>query len=76
MTVNLKVYGGTTFYNGQQVCAIVAAHSRWKVAELTGESLYHIKGWWSLTGNQRNIELALAKPLEVIYFDMKTGEVL
>jgi hypothetical protein len=39
----LKVFGGWTFRNGKQVRAVVAAISQKEVANITGDSLHHIR---------------------------------
>ena len=68
MAGELKVFGGlTTSQNGKQTRSIVAANSIKEVAKLTGLSQYFIRGWWSITANKEERELALNKPHTVIY---------
>ena len=65
----LKVYGGLAFMsNGKQSRIIIAATSRKAASEgLQKVGLYvpvsHITGYWSITGNAKEIEIALLHPL-------------
>ena len=60
----LKVYGGMPINpaNHKQERCVVAAYSQKEVAQIRGCSLYEISGWWCITGNQEEIQKALAKP--------------
>lgn len=60
--MKLKVYGGLTITNGKQVRTIVATTSQQKVAELTGLPVKYIRDYWSITGNNLELEIALASP--------------
>ena len=62
----LKVYGGATFVRGKQVNAIVAAHSLKEVAAVLNTTLYFVREMWTETGNEKDIRLALRKPLTLI----------
>jgi len=70
MGQKLKVYGGHMYggkfgHRGSRV--IVAAHSWKEAAKLVDTPLGHLKGFWSMTGNPWELEIALAKPLTVFY---------
>ncbi len=57
----MKVYGGCFFYQGRQVHGIVAGTQK-QVAKVTGSSLGYIRGWWSPTGNKKEVEMATKNP--------------
>lgn len=65
----LKVYGGLTFHAKQgklrQLRTIVATTSQKRVAELTAESLHSIQKYWAITGNEKELEIALKNPEQV-----------
>jgi hypothetical protein len=63
--MKLKVFGGLTCENGKQVRTIVAATSKKKAAELVGVSLYGFSDFWCETGNDTELETALASPMTV-----------
>ncbi len=66
--VKLKVYGGNLFnqdYKQERVVCAVANQK--EVAELTKQSSYYVRGWWSITGNAEEIEKALANPHKLIW---------
>ena len=67
MAKKLKVYGGMSFVDGKQVRTIVATTSKKRVVELTGNSLYYINDYWSITGNKLEVESALARPETMLY---------
>lgn len=58
----LKVYGGYTFKDGKQVRCVVAATSQKKAADAAGESISHVRNYWSVTGNQDEIDAAMSTP--------------
>lgn len=69
MARKLKVYGGrpmnpTTY---KQERCVVAVYSQRELAQILGCSLYGISGWWCITGNKEEIEMALAKPRTPIW---------
>jgi hypothetical protein len=74
----LKVYGWTGFRrecpaapNGsRQTREIVAAKSWAEVARLSGVSLYHLKSYGSETGNDVELEVALASPRIVFWIPL------
>ena len=62
----LKVYGGLKHMGSRgQLRTIVAATSRAKAAELVGLRLSELIGYWSVTENKTEIDLALAHPGKV-----------
>ncbi len=68
--MKLKVYGGHLFggkfgHRGSRV--IVAAHSWIEVARLVDTPLGHLKNYWTMTGNPRELEVALGKPMAVFF---------
>ena len=64
----LKVYGGLRFNKaGKQERVICAVNSQREVAKLTGESLYYIRDYWAITGNDEEIKQALANPHQLIW---------
>lgn len=65
--MKLKVYGGWSFHNGKQERTVIAAYTQRQVAELTGNPLSYIRGWWAITANREEVELAMENPLTVIY---------
>jgi len=72
MARKLKVWGGCTIVrHGIQERAVVAAYSQKQVAEITGETLYYIRGWWCITGNKADIEQAMQKPLCLVFPNRK-----
>lgn len=58
----LKVFGGWTYRNGKQVRAVVATTSQKKVAEITGDSLHHIRNSWCETANEQEVSDAMKCP--------------
>lgn len=67
----LKVYGGL-IHAGRQRRTIVAAKSRAEVCRLTGLSDSQIKGYWSVTGNKAEIDLAMSRP-GVVFMSDESG---
>jgi len=67
MVRELTVYGGLVYRRGIQERAVIAVHTRKELAKVLGVSLYHAQAWWGKTGNKRELKLALAKPLKIIY---------
>lgn len=64
MAKRLKVYGGMAMRKYGQRRAIIAAYNAQEVANALGNnaSAYYIRGYWSETGNIKEIEAAKAKP--------------
>lgn len=58
----MKVFSGLKFAKGKQRRTVVAAPSRKAAAELLGLSVGHMKDYWTVTGNQLEIETAMAQP--------------
>ena len=65
----LKVYGGTFHLAGivAQQRVIVAASSQKRAAELLDVSLYVIQTYFSVTGNEYELEVALGEPETIFY---------
>lgn len=57
-----KVYGGNRMDRGVQVRVIIATTSMAKAALAAGVSLGYVKTYWSVTGNEKEISMATAKP--------------
>lgn len=63
MARRLRVYGGTTVRGGKCLRAIIAAHNAQEVADALGNaSTYYVRGYWCVTGNNIEIEAAMATP--------------
>lgn len=64
MAKRLKVYGGLVMRGHRQARAVIAAHNAQEVADaLPGRaSAYYVRGYWSVTGNAKEIEAAMATP--------------
>jgi len=62
----LKVYGGLDFRRIEkrlaQVRTIVATTSWRRASELTGLSLYELQTYWAISGNERELGIALSCP--------------
>lgn len=58
----LKVFVGLTMVHGKQVRTIVATTSQKKAADLVGVSLSMVRGYWSETWNEQELQVALAQP--------------
>ncbi|MDU4254513.1 hypothetical protein [Pseudomonas sp.] len=63
----LKVYGGHTFKGGRQARTIIAAKSMKEAAEAIGTTLTEMRAYWSVSGNPKELEIALAQPGVVLY---------
>lgn len=71
MKKKLKVYGGMTCISGKgQVRGIVATTSQKNAAELFGCSLSHFRNYCGETGNEKELEIALANP-NVLFVETK-----
>ena len=68
----LKVYGGFIFIKTDQCRTIVATTSQRIVAELLDLTLHEIQNYWSITGNEEELAIALANPGRVF---VKEGQV-
>jgi hypothetical protein len=64
MGKRLKVYGGLVFRGPRQVRAVIAAYNAEEVARAhPGRcSAHYIRGYWSVTGNTKEVEAAMAQP--------------
>lgn len=62
MSKQLKVYGGNLFTPLGQRRAIVAATSKAEVSRLIGWTVAQMRDYWCETGNERELEQALAQP--------------
>ena len=64
MGKRLKVYGGLVFHGARQVRAVIAAYNAQEVADAHPgrASAHYIRGYWSVTGNAKEVEAAMAKP--------------
>lgn len=70
----LKVFGGLVHVGARGQCrTIVAATSQAKAAEAIGESVSHLRGWWSATGNTDELAAALPKPGQVFMASSSMG---
>ena len=70
--MTLKVYQGAIRLRGDQVRACVAANSwaeahRIVSAHLPNTSLGYMKNYWSITGNEKQIAAAMARPLTLLW---------
>jgi hypothetical protein len=67
----LKVYGGTNFAGGRGQVWMIVATTSWKCAsELTRTSLSYLKTYWSITGNETDVEIAMSEPETVFYIPL------
>lgn len=63
MAKRLKVYGGQVMRPGGQRRGVIAAYNAQEVADALGNaSAYYVRGYWSVTGNAKEIEVATANP--------------
>lgn len=63
MAKRLKVYGGLVMRGQRQVRAVIAASNAQEVADALGNaSAYYVRGYWSVTGNVKEVNAALALP--------------
>lgn len=65
--VRLKVYGGMSILGSKQFRTIVAAPNTKVVAKLIGASDHYVRGYWSETGNAKEIEVAMSEPGVLFY---------
>lgn len=73
MARKLKVFGGLTRENGKYVRTIVATTTQKRASELVELSINELRTYWSITGNETELAVALAKPETV--FKTKTENV-
>lgn len=70
MSKKLKVYSSSQYFKREpyirQCRAVVAAPSKKRAAELLEHSMYTFNAYASETGNDKDIELAMAQPETVI----------
>ena len=69
--MTLKVYQGAVMSGGDQVRACVAASSwaeahRVVSAHFPNTPLGYMKNYWSITGNEKQIAAAMARPLTLL----------
>lgn len=69
----LKVYGGMKFINGKQKRVFVATTSMKDAARITGESYSHMLGYWSETGNEAEIAIAMNNLYKPFYHTVGSG---
>lgn len=64
MSRKLRVFGGMNTHPrlGGQARCVIAAPSQREAAEGAGISLHYFRGYWTETGNAREIAVALAHP--------------
>lgn len=65
-----KVWGGLVFVSGKQVRAIIKARSQKAASEIAGVPLSQFREYWSETGN--NVEIGLAVSGEVVILSRDT----
>jgi len=58
----MKVYSGSLFALGEQLEIVIASKSINQVAKRIGETHYIVSNYWTETGNEDDIKLALANP--------------
>ncbi len=63
----LKVYGGSAIIGRKYERVIIAATSKKEVAKIVGTTLYTIRTYWSVTGNESEIDAATSNPGVVMY---------
>ena len=65
----LKVFGGLTMKRGSrfQERTVVATTTQKKAADLLNMSLHEFRNYWCETGNEAEVEAAMAKPGEVVF---------
>ena len=63
MAKRLKVYGGMVMRLTGQHRAVIAAHNASEVAAAIGNATAHyVRGYWCVTGNENEIQIAMANP--------------
>ncbi len=65
----LKVWGGLTFRGCTQCRTIVATYTKKKACELVNISIGELNDYWSETGNEIELKLALANP-EIVFVEL------
>jgi hypothetical protein len=71
----LKVYGGLKHMGSRgQLRTIVATTSKAKAAELVGLRPCEVAGYWSVTGNKTELDVALAAPGQVFQASSSMGK--
>jgi len=68
-----KVWGGLEFVHGKQVRTIVATYTKKRAAELLGVSMYYFNNYWTKTGNDIELEVALSEPETVFRASSSMG---
>jgi hypothetical protein len=63
----LKVYAGMLFVDGVQVHAIIAATSQRQVALESDNTINDVRARWTVTMNERAVELATTSPGQILY---------
>ncbi len=61
----LKVWSGLIFIKSKQHRAIMATTSQRRVAELIDSTLHEVQNYWSITGSEEELAIALANPERV-----------
>lgn len=70
----LKAFAGRIFLRNTGQCqCVVAATSQAKAASILKVSLGEIRNYFSLTGNEKDIEIALSKP-GTVFIRLKPGD--
>ena len=68
MSRGLRVYGGWAINTaGKQERVVIAVHNQKEITNILRISLSHINKFWSITGNEKEVELALQNPLTPIW---------
>jgi hypothetical protein len=62
----LAVWGGLLFNKNGQVRCIVATRTKKRAAELLNIPVSHLNNYFSVTGNSKELAIALAEP-EVVF---------
>lgn len=63
MAKRLKVYGGMVMNGARQSRAVIAAHNAQEVADALGNATaYYVRGYWSVTGNAKEVQAAMTMP--------------
>lgn len=70
----IKVFGGLVFRGDKQVRAIVASTSKAKAAAAVDESPHQFGNFWCETGNQKELQIALANPGQVFVASSSMGK--
>ena len=61
-----KVYGGMIMVNGKQVRVVIATTSAQKAAHAAKTTVGYVRDYWSVTGNEAEINAAMATPETLI----------